>query len=476
MSENFFSTQEDGSVVFTDKGNSLCYYQTLQRLLQHYMKTGLKYPPEKIHSLLEQFKTFAGDHFISLDDYLEKLPDVAALIQEPNISRFSTFVGKNFPAVLEDVKKRIQNGENLLQQAQVVAYNFPSKNMMAAFRPLFDKAPPLVWPPTEAAIDTEIVSANNSVVVTEATKPEIAAKKEKDLIVLSPREKFAAVPSRSLIKLFLRELKSSPPLNWPLPQDIQEEENQENENFVDSEISTEQATDAEQKSVSEAVLSSAQKSSTMPGREVLQRYGKLFRSCNPLILQEEIANSTATNADNTKDADPWEKLLTLKEFAVLVQKLSKFSKNKDQIGYSQWHKSLQLSHKVCLRLHNLQSLHDKGQIIDWSKELKTLHEKTFIDGSELQTYLREVRAFRRVLTQIQAAIRAGVQAGGEAKTMQSSYPELIRIFENNETVSAKSVLLKMHMLSLQPPAAKKAVSNILLSLLKELKELYNMED
>lgn len=500
MPAELFVRNADGTVSFTQEGQFAAYYQTMQRLISHYMKAGLKYPQEQIDEKLQRFKLFAQDNFVVLDDYLEKLPTLAAFIGEKNASRFGSFVGKNFFSALEKVKKNIEENEFTIETPQVFAYDFPSKKILAFVRSDFEKARALPWPLPEEGSEQAV--SNAEAIIKEETSQDKKTSavgvsspsvKKVDTTFLSPSQKTASMPSREMQQLFGTAFAQAQALSWPLPEEGSEplpvQAQEENEEVFDpSELAgiLAQAENPSLAAESSPSASPVQNIDSLPSRSFFSKLEKIFLAAQELhdhfaFGEPSVAQAqTSTKGGQTQVADVqqrtniMERQLTLKDFAILMNHLSRFTKNKDNAGYKQWQAKLNIRYKVSLHLNKLVSAEQKS-VVHWKKELASLSEKTYIELDILKKYLQEIRAYRLVLQSIRQAMNVAVKNGADGKAVQGGYSALINIFENNDTIDSKSVLLKMHLLTIQPPQAKEVMSNILIPLLEKIRETYPLD-
>lgn len=497
-----FVYANDGSMQLSEKGMLACYYQTLQKLLSYYLKNQLNYSQEQIVKSLERYEIFAGDNFTSLNDYTEKLPQLSAYI-EIDATAFSTFVGKSFLNSLEKTKEEAIQNHFLLESAPVFSHELPSKKIMAVLRLAFELASPLVLPLEES--DNSLPESEDSFTKEpQATKQkkqdaatqEILEQEKKAMEFLSPLQKTSSMPSKQWqqvleefasaqlldlqdVQKSLQSQEQSPKLETTL----ETKSNQENEEdiFDPSELASivEEDTKQEQERLENSPFA---RIDFLPSKSFLNELKLQFDEANDLhahfsfgepSTKTEVDQATVAQREQAEAASApiIEAQLKLKEYAILLNKVAQFQKNKDQAGYKQWHSKLNLRYKIALHLNKL-IVAEKQNPVSWKTELKTLHEKTYIEINILQKYVQEIRAYRKTITSIRLAMKNAIAKLANAQAVQKGYSNLIDIFENQDSVDSKKVLLKMHLMGIQPQEAQDAMATVLMPLLEKIKTWY----
>lgn len=496
-----FVYANDGSLQLSEKGMLTCYYQTLQKLLSHYLKNQLHYSQEQIVKSLERYEIFAGDNFTSLNDYTEKLPQLSAYI-EVDATAFSTFVGKSFLNSLEKTKEEAIQNHFLLESAPVFSHELPSKKIMAVLRLAFEQASPLVLPLEESdnshhtQVEHSVTKEDQSAKQEKqhATTQEILEQEKKAMEFLSPLQKISSMPSKQWQQV-LEEFSATQELDLQAVQEnlqaqeqptkaettLENKSNEDNEEdiFDPSELASIIAEDEkqEQELLENSPLA---RIDFLPSKNFLNELKAQFDEANDLhshfsfgepIAKTKVDQATEKEQREATSAPIIEAQLKLKEYAILLNKVAQFQKNKDHVGYKQWHHKLNLRYKIALHLNKL-IVAEKQNPVSWKTELNTLNEKTYIETNILQKYVQEIRAYRKTITSIRMAMKNAIAKSANAQTVQKGYSNLIDIFENQDTVDSKKVLLKMHLMGIQPQEAQDAMATVLMPLLEKIKTWY----
>ena len=146
MIQNYITKDNSGDYLLTQSGNKAVFATTISKLLQYYMKEGLKLEEEYIQNKISKLSNFLNENYHTSDDYLQKIHLMAAFIGVSNEAHLSTFIGKNFLKFVEKEKiKFIEEQSKLYQNIHENPYRTPSNFLMEYYSKLFLQAPPFVF-------------------------------------------------------------------------------------------------------------------------------------------------------------------------------------------------------------------------------------------------------------------------------------------------------------------------------------------
>ncbi len=442
MAELLVTRRNDGSYALSDGGLRQAYFRTMHKLLAHYGQNALKKNPEEIKQLLARYQAFAGKELQNPDDYLEKLPQLAQLIGEPNAARFGGFIGQHFLTQLEKTQQGILEAE--LPKAKDIyenPYRAPSHELLLQFGDLFRAAKPLVWPPPE-----QLAASDDATVIAAESPPQ-------DNKPLPP-------PGAILLEKLGEEFRTAKELNWS-PQPVPAGGGHE---------------DSAAAAIEEAV---PQGPVPAPGERLLQQLRLEFENARPLQWSpqgpptEDESNGGAVE-DPAIPALPVQ--IQLREFAQLSGMVSRFTKAKDNAGYQQWYSQLNGRSKVILHLNTLVTRSERGDEIYWQSELNSVAQKIGQSSEVVAKMKNEIAAYRQVVMGVQRALQSAVQAGLPGAQAQQLYGQIIALFENKDTLAAKRTALKMTLLAVMVPAAKSVLEQQLTALIAKIGELYPLPE
>ncbi|MDH4201000.1 MAG: hypothetical protein OEV66_11580, partial [Spirochaetia bacterium] len=329
----------DGAFVLTPSGEQELYFITTRKLIQYYLKEGLQKDPVSIAEKMNNLSVFIYSNFQKIEDYLNKLPELANFIGEDNIQRFQKFMGQHFVNTLQKekailLKKEIETSKDKLDNP----FWTPSSEFINKFGILFSSAPALVWPPVDsknAAAPTipEPAAALQNISDTtqiESTAPVAAAVKNKPA-PQSPT--LTEEPGVAFLKLFSRNFLSAKPLDPLINQEPQTDATTTESSGEDENIPAQPVNSLPVSPAATPKKEIIPILTEMPGETFLKKSGSIF--VNSPKLEPD---STSRPMENKHASTA--KLFSLKEFASILGNIAKFTRAKDNAGYQNWYSSL----------------------------------------------------------------------------------------------------------------------------------------
>lgn len=444
MNQDYFEKKTDGSYDFTDFGIYMAYYFTMQKLVTHYLQNGYKLPPEKVQPVIKRLYPFIQSNVSDIDDYLNKLTEIAEFIGEKNPQRFIGFVSKNFMSVLEKTKDQVRDKElpkikNRLENP----YYAPGNTLIETYGDAFMKSEPLRYPLEAPAQKIEAEDQNTS--------------QDQEEVVSIPKHTPENMPGALFLKASISLFANATPLD--------------KKNLTAKPASS---SETQNESSDEGKTVAAQPvQKEMPGEIILSMLKAQFSASKALNLNDSSDNAASATPSAAVTGVP--KQFTLKEYASMSNKVNQFMKKKDNAGYTAWYNSLALKYKIFLTLNNTHSRELKGQKVEWNTEFYNYNQKTGWEIDVLQKSKEEVVNYRKVLIQIHQILREASSKFNDAALMNRIYAPIIAVFENDDDTKQKQTELKMLLLQITNPQEKEFLENSFGKLLDEIKVLYHIE-
>lgn len=398
----------DQSYDFTNDGEMVAYFYTMQKLLNHYMVKYKSLDPVVVKQKLSQLKSFMDENFKTLDDYLDKLDLLADFIGESNITAFSNFIGKQFLPVLENTKKSLLEREiPRYKDRYENPLRTPSAVLLEELESLFQKSPPLVWPPPNLS------QQENSAIYNENGLPQ-------------GMQKGAQSHAQAMI---LNQVEGAP-----------------------------NAQDQKAKLLSEERSTSPD---SMPGRTLLAKYEGEFIKAEPLALplKSETISMQAKEEKKLQEKQEEEisnsvpKQVSFKEFVQLVNTISKFNKNKDMKAYNEWFMKLSPRFRASIHINQFFAKEQKGGEVDWDKQLKAIASQLYFEEKIIKKTKSEVTKYRPVLISLHTALQKLPNEGRQL------YSHLVSLLDEEIEPDKKKNELKMILLQLTQPELKEKLLN-----------------
>ncbi len=438
----FFEKKPDGTYDFTDYGMYMAYYYALQKLVSHYLQSGYNLPPEKISPIIKNLYPFIAENIKEIDDYLNKLPEIAGFIGEKNPQKFATFISRNFLSVLEKSKESLRQKElPKIQNRLDNPYYAIGDQILELFGDLFRKSRPLVYPP-EAGMEATIVQEDNPV-VSAPEKREDPMQTMPGLSVLKKYSPLFAAAQRLDTASILAG-------NKPMEEDTESEEEPTSDEHITTPVSRK-----------------------MPGEVVLAQWRSLFASASPLRMPASGETSSAVAEIATISTVP--RQFTLREYASLTGKINQFVRNKDNAGYNAWYQTVPIKYRVLMNLNSIHQRSLKGQHVDWDGELYQISQKTAWETDVLEKIKEEVIAYREIIDSIQSMLRDISARYKDPGLSALLYGQMITIFENDGDIKQKSMALKMTLLQIVNSQEKKELEDSSGKLLDRLRDLFHID-
>ena len=142
-----FIEKKNNQYQFSETGNSRAYFLTMEKILTHYMINQLKIDQNTVSQKMTELESFVSKNFLFLDDYPIKIKLFADFIEEANIQRLITFIGKLFVSVLQKIKIELMEKEKS-QYVKLYEEPFhkPSDRLLDLVYEEFSKSTDFIWP------------------------------------------------------------------------------------------------------------------------------------------------------------------------------------------------------------------------------------------------------------------------------------------------------------------------------------------
>lgn len=394
----------DGNLILTPLGEQELYSITTKKLMEYYLKDVLKKDSKTISGILNSLTPFISNTFKKVDDYLNKLPELAGFIQESNLEKFQKFMGQYFISTLQKEKQFfLQRESELIKEKLNNPYWVPSNQLLKDFGPLFEKAPALKYPIVEIVKQEQDIPVKKEIIKTPDTPPQIIEVQPGIRLLDSVESAFAKASPLDLTKFLNKEITEEEiPVKKPEPTSKASAQSYDNTNL------------------------------DPPGVRLLNEIGNSFNNCPPLEKNAE------TVIHETNDRIPVEnKLISLKAYAMLLSNIAKFTKNKDNEGYQKWYNSLSSLQRAAVKMNSLHNAEKKGNPVNWGKEIMMYaasanenKDSIYQLSEEIKLYMKLIHYIRHRLTN-DPKIKIGQQ---EASNI---YSQSINILSGTESPAEK---------------------------------------
>ena len=433
MAETLVDKRSDGSYALNERGEWTAYFYTLQKLLSHYLQKGMRMQPAQAQQKLSQLRQFSEQNIHTIDDYLEKLPQVSKFIGENNLQKLSSFISQHFITSLDTIREQLYERE--LPKAKdryENPYRVPGNDLLDEFEEAFSKAKILSWPPI-----------NGRVTHTDASASDVEMMSHEPQDTRPPGEKLLEQVSAAFMQakplVYLASLPTAASAGPPSAQ-------QEFKNDT-----------------------------KMPSQRMLASLGSEFDVAKSLSYGDHDEGSHYGSNDQTSPYAALPTQVLFKEYTQMMGSVSKFSKARDNAGYQAWLARLAPQKKAAIYINNFHSKELNGQTIPWPQQLNKVSTAVFLDTTTLSKIKEEIVAYRKVLTRLQGSLRQAAQKSGNPLMIQKLYAQLVSIFENRDTISSKKTSLKMLLLQVTHAESKNYLQQELGQLIDNLKELYHLD-
>ena len=203
----------DEDYSFTTSGELTAYFHTVKKVLLYYMIKEQGLNQSTAQQKLYNLKGFLSKNFQQLDDYFNKIDLLAQYIGETDPVTLSSFLGKRFLPVLEQVKQQLLKREiSKYRNYFENPLRTPSHNLLDELNSLFVASKPLVWPPPkkegEAATISGFSSKGSSQPLKDVTKDTQVEKASQTM------------PGVILLELYEKDFTEAKPLSLPLPSEL----------------------------------------------------------------------------------------------------------------------------------------------------------------------------------------------------------------------------------------------------------------
>ncbi|MES0489641.1 MAG: hypothetical protein ABUK01_06605 [Leptospirales bacterium] len=415
---------EFGKYILSDLGDRKAYISTTEKLSKYYMVKALKRDAVFIQSKLKTLHVFLESNFNNLNDFLTKLDLLSEFLEEKNSADFSKFMGKYFLSTLEKEKAAI-----LTIEVPKISYKFdnpyyaPGNDMLLRFAQAFQKAPPLSALPESSSTDTD------------AGKVPAPVKK---IIVVTPADPMA-MPGKHVLERFTTDFASAAVL------DLSKKEKS---------VETSVTKRVVEKKTSVVTIDA----SDMPGLILLKKFGPLFHGA-PILKEEteEDAKVTIPSAVRT---------ISFQMYVNITNKMTRFSRNKDQNGYKQWYITLSKEHRIALQINNLINKEKDGPV-QWNAFFHKITYMEKIDVMLLERIKFDIEYYKILLIKIKTTFQKAITQGEPIAQVQALYAPLVKLLDLASSSEEKAITLQMTLLQLSNANAKEYLKTELLKLISE---------
>ena len=439
MAETLVDKRSDGSYALNERGEWTAYFYTLQKLLSHYLQKGMRMQPAQAQQKLSKLRQFSEQNIHTIDDYLEKLPQISNFIGENNLQKLSSFISQHFITSLDKIREQLYERE--LPKAKdryENPYRVPGNDLLDEFEEAFSKAKILSWPPINGRVTHADASASDV-----------------EMIRHEPQD--TRPPGEKLLEQVSTAFMQAKPLIYP-----------------PGVASLPAAAGAGPPSTEQEFKDDTERSK-MPSQRMLASLGSEFDVAKSLSYGDHDEGSHYGSNDQTSPYAALPTQVLFKEYTQMMGSVSKFSKTRDNAGYQAWLAKLAPQKKAAIHINNFHSKELNGQTIPWPQQLNKVSTAVFLDITTLSKIKEEIVAYRKVLIKLQGSLRQAAQKSGNPLMIQKLYAQLVSIFENRDTISSKKTSLKMLLLQVTHAESKNYLQQELDQLIDNLKELYHLD-
>lgn len=429
---------DSGEYKLSDYGQFRARSNAIKHILNHYLQKGMKVPPDRVAAVIKGLDDLLQKEFQSLEDYLNKLDRLADFIEEPNKTRFATFVGKNFIPTLEKAKTSLFEKElPKYRDRHENPYRTPSNDVLDEFEEAFQKASPLKYPDDGSDRSGQLVADLSA----DGSQSENAAEsREHD----TPAE----LPGVRISEELADEFNRAQPLEYPPG-----EGRKDNPGLVVDLQAGEQGT-------SQASEGQSDEDKT-PGQIMLEQFGADFEKSPAYNAEGDQPEQNVAETAGTEESEK----ISLRDYATILGKVNRFMKTKDQQGYASWYSTLDDISKAVLNLNSQITKAAKGAEVDLDDVASRLDSHSgFVPGTAARLK-NDIIKHRRTLQQIKGAMQKAIKAGADPKTVNSLYGQLVTLLGQNDSVENRKTQLKMMLLPINSPEAKNAMESVFTQLL-----------
>ena len=436
----------NGDYSLTPTGEKELYFLTTRKLLQYYLKEVLKKDINTIAEMMGSLSIFIFNNFTKIEHYLQKLPDLAAFIQESNLERFQKFMGQYFISTLQKEKQSFINNEaEKLKDVMENPHWAPSNELLKVIGAEFLKSPPLKINGNALNATPEIKqqTPENASVVSSSTEIEQSGKPDKPNappIIEKTAPPVTEAPGIVLLNLYGNEFNAASPLQSIHLQKPPEIETPPEEiQTLDENLPENQNTDFAPK---QKPAQTVEVYEDPAGIRLLKEMGEMFTKAPKLEL------STGYSAPVAGISNQGQRIITLKDFASLINNVSKFTKNKDNAGYQIWYNSLTPIFKGALKINSLYNNEKKGLSVNWGHEVMHFAATTNVNKDELYSLVEDIKLYLKVIHNIRHRLMMDEKIKLSPQTASNIYTQSIYILSGSESADAKKASIRMLLLQI----------------------------
>ncbi len=142
-----FIEKKNNQYQFSKAGNLRAYFLTMKKILTHYMINQLKIDQNTVYQKMKELELFVNKNFLFLDNYPVKIKLFADFIEETNIQRLLTFIGKLFVGVLQKTKiELIEKEKSQYVKLYEAPFHKPSDRLLDLVQEEFSSSADFIWP------------------------------------------------------------------------------------------------------------------------------------------------------------------------------------------------------------------------------------------------------------------------------------------------------------------------------------------
>jgi len=426
-----------GNFIPSAAGENRIYFNTISKLLKYYLVKISNLNSSEVDPIMAKLPELVKQNFQTPADYQKKLSLFSSLIQNYNPENFKIFLSKNFTATVLKEKEALFSSE--LETAKAKFDNplwVPSINLIVKFSEIFYKA---------GALDLKKIQNNNQVENIEPPANEKKITQEETGKIDLVENLITSMPGNKILESLSNQFAKTEKINL-------------NKFVIEREINDEEISPVVVAPITNNLPNPA---SNIPGKMVYENFFTLFSESPSFDFSHiETLNSISQNSQTQFELN---KIISLKNFIQLLNKVNFYRKNSDQSSYNTWYTDLTKEEKLSLQLYFINS---KNEAEKRNEKLKIAAyfqvDINFVEEIELNT----VR-FLKINILLKKIINILQDKKIDKESIQNVYRQLITIMDNDEQPQNKILTANMIFLQFSDESITSGIEN-------DLKEIVNL--
>jgi len=429
-----------GNFIPSAAGENKIYFNTISKLLKYYLVKIANLNTSEVDPIMAKLPELVKQNFQTPADYQKKLSLFSSLIQNYNPENFKIFLSKNFAATILKEKEALFHSE--LETAKAKFDNplwVPSINLIVQFSEIFYKA---------NALDLKKIQNNNLLENIQTPTPA----QEKKITQEEPG-------NIDLVENLLTSMPGKIILENLSSQFIKTEKINLNKFIIDREINDEETSPPP--IVSPVTDNLPNPASNIPGKILYEKFLTHF-SQSPSFDYSHIGTLNSSS-ENHQIQFELTKIISLKNFIQLLNKVNFFKRNSDQSSYNTWYADLSKEEKISLQTYFINSKSEVEKRNEKMKMAKIFHvDINFVEEIEANT----VR-FLKINFLLKKIINILQDKEIDKESIQNVYRQLVTIMDNDEQPQNKILAANMIFLQFSDESIISMIEN-------DLKEMVNL--